>query len=115
MGFKIKKEMMGDIAILHASGELVGGPPTSAVFRSEVQKLFEKNITKVIFDLKKVKRIDSTGLGLLISGHDVITKSGGDLKLARLSESTKCLMVMTKLDSFFDTFATVEGAAGNFN
>ncbi|MEE9168192.1 MAG: STAS domain-containing protein [bacterium] len=115
MGFKIEKEMMDDIAILHASGELVGGPPTSVIFRSEIQKLFEKNITKVVFDFKKVKRINSTGLGLLISGHDLITKGGGDLKLARLSESTKGLIVMTKLDSYFDTFATLEGAVGNFH
>ena len=115
MGFKIEKEMMGDVAVLYASGELVGGPPASVVFRSEIQKLFENNITKVVFDFKKVKRLNSSGLGLLIRGHDVITKSGGDLRLTRLSKSTKGLIAITNLDSLFDTFATLEEAVGNLN
>ncbi len=115
MRFKIQKEMKGDVAILHVNGSLVGGPPVSEIFPMEINNLINSKIKKVVIDLDNVKRMNSTGLGILIKGFISVRDNGGDLRLARLKESAKDVMVITKLDSVFKTFHTLEGAVRNFH
>ena len=111
---KFKTEMRGDIAIMHIHGDLLGGPKTSEVLPSEMKRLIEEGITKVIVDLEGVKRINSTGLGILIRGYTSLKSKEGDLKLVCMNETIKGILVMTKLESVFDTYRTIEGAVRNF-
>lgn len=115
MGFRIHKEMRGDIAILHMHGALAGGPPASVVLPEAIRDLVESKIRHVVIDMEKVNRINSTGLGILIRGLDVINHNGGNLRLARLNTTAEDVMVMTKLDSVFNSYRTLEGAVRNFD
>ncbi len=111
---KFKTEMRGDIAIIYASGDLLGGPPTSEVLPAETKKFIEEGIKKVIIDLQNVKRMNSTGLGVLIRCYTSLKSNDGELKLVCLNESLNAILVMTKLLSVFDTYKTLEGAVRNF-
>ncbi len=111
---KIKKEMRGDIAILHIKGDLLGGPPASEDLPAEIKKIIEDGISKVVVDIENVKYMNSTGLGLLIRGYTSIKSKGGDLKLSGLNDSIRGVMVMTKLETVFDIYKTLEGAVRNF-
>ncbi len=111
---KFKTEMRGDIAIINVSGELLGGPPTSEVLPEETKKQIEEGITKIVVNLEGVKRMNSTGLGVLIRCYTSLKASGGELKLVCLNETIQGILVMTKLDSIFDTYRTLEGAVRNF-
>lgn len=111
---KFKTEMRGDIAVVKVSGDLLGGPPTSEVFPAEIKRLIEVGTYKVVVDLEEVKRMNSTGLGILIRGYTSLKSNGGDLKLVCMNETIKGILVMTKLESVFDTYRTVEGAVRNF-
>ena len=111
---KIQKEMRGDIAILRISGDILGGPPASDVLPSEIKTIIDEGTAKVVVDLENVKHMNSTGLGLLIRGYTSLKNNGGELKLSGVNEPIRGVLVMTKLESIFDTYKTLEGAVRNF-
>jgi len=110
----IKKRMVGDVAILDISGKLLGGPPVSEELKAQVHQLLDEGIRKIVLDLENVKRMNSSGLGVLISILTSIRNHGGELKLAAINETMKGILVLTKLNSIFDTYKTSEGATQSF-
>lgn len=114
MKTKIKKEMRGDVAILHFSGDMLGGPDSSDKLPEEIKIILDDGIKKLIFDLEKVKRMNSTGLGILMRGYTTLKNNDADMKLICLNESLQGVMVLTKLNTVFETYRTLEGAIRNF-
>jgi len=111
---KIKERLVGDVAILELSGKLLGGSSGSEEFKNTVYSLIERGINKVVVDLSEVKRMNSTGLGILISALTSLRGRDGDLKLAAIDELMEGILVMTKLNTIFETYETAEGAAQSF-
>ena len=58
--------------------------------------------------------MNSSGLGMLISGYTTIKNGGGTLKLANATEKIESLLVITKLMSVFEHFSSVEEAVKSF-
>jgi anti-sigma B factor antagonist len=67
-----------------------------------------------VIDLGKVDWMNSTGLGLLISGLTTLKKSGGELKLANVTDKIQSLLTITKLVTIFKSFDTVDEAIQSF-
>lgn len=111
---KLKERMVGDVAILSLSGKLLGGPPGSEEFRDKIYALIDQGIVKVVVDLGEVKRMNSSGLGILISALTSLRNKKGDLKLAAVNDTMEGILVMTKLNTIFETYGTAEGAAQSF-
>ncbi|KAA3663428.1 MAG: anti-sigma factor antagonist [Calditrichaeota bacterium] len=111
---KLKTEMMGDVAIVKLDGKLMGGPPASDTIRNEVYNLLNQDTKNIVFDLQNVTRMNSSGLGILISNLSSIKSKGGDLKLAALNENMKGIMVMTKLNTIFEIATSAEEAVQGF-
>ena len=111
---KLTTEMIGDVAVIKLDGKLMGGPPASDIIRNEVYKVLNANTKKIVFDLEKITRMNSSGLGILISNLSSIKSKGGELKLAALNENMKGILVMTKLNTIFDIEATAAAAADSF-
>ena len=65
-------------------------------------------------DLGEVEWMNSSGLGLLISSLTTTRNSGGEMKLARATDKITSLLVITKLNSVFESHPTVETAAASF-
>ena len=112
---KIKTRMLDDVAILDVSGKLLGGPPSSQELKDQVYQLLDKGIKKFVIDLENVKRMNSSGLGILISILTSIRNRDAELKLAAINETMEGIFVLTKLNSIFDTYKTSEGAAQGFS
>jgi anti-sigma B factor antagonist len=111
---KIKKRMVDEVAILSLSGKLLGGPPDSQELKDQVYQLLDEGTKKIVIDLEGVKRMNSSGLGILISTLTSVRNRGGDLKLAAVNETMEGILVMTKLNTIFDLYKTAEGAAQTF-
>jgi anti-sigma B factor antagonist len=60
--------------------------------------------TKVLIDLSKVSRIDSTGLGVLMNCYCHAVKNSGALKLLHPDASVRQVLNVTKIDSVLQTF-----------
>ncbi|RMF61645.1 MAG: anti-sigma factor antagonist [Calditrichaeota bacterium] len=111
---KIKERILGNVAILELSGKLLGGPPDSQEFKDKIYALIDQGIVNVVVDLKDVKRMNSSGLGILISALTSLRNRNGDLKLAAIDELMEGILIMTKLNTIFETYDTAEGAAQSF-
>lgn len=111
---KLTDRMIGDVAILNLSGKLLGGPPASDEIRDKIYALIDQGITKVVMNLADVSRMNSSGLGLLIQALTSLRNKEGNLKLAGINELMEGVLVMTKLDTIFETHPNAEAAAESF-
>jgi len=109
---KIKSEMHGNVAVVHLSGNLMGGPE-SETLRSEVKRLLESGTKKIVINMRGVPWINSTGLGALMAVYASIQRSEGALRLCHVSDRINSLFMITKLLTIFETFPSEEAAIEN--
>ena len=76
--------------------------------------MIDQGITKVVINLKDVSRMNSSGLGLLIQSLTSLRNKDGNLKLAGINELMEGVLVMTKLNTIFETHPNAEEAAKSF-
>jgi anti-sigma B factor antagonist len=82
----------------------------SEELKTELHRLFENNTKNLIIDLKEVLFIDSSGLGVLVSGYKNASTLHGSLKLSSLQSQVKSMFELTRLHRVFDIFTTVDEA-----
>ena len=114
MKIKINKEIRGDVTILSLSGNLLGGPVSYERLPVEFKTIIEGDVKKVVIDLENVKRMNSTGLGILMRCYMSLKRADGELKLVGLGDTLKGILIMTKLNTIFTTHQTLEEALNNF-
>ena len=106
---KIKEKIERHVAILSLSGKMMGGPETTQL-HDKVRGLINDKIPKVVIDLKGVKWINSSGLGILMATHTTLKNAGGELKLANVTEKVESLLMITQLMRIFDTYESIDRA-----
>ena len=82
-------------------------------FRESVQSLM-KNQTKVVLDMSKIKFVDSSGLGALISCLRDTNARKGDFRLSTMSRSVLALFELMRMHRVFSIHDSVEGAVSSF-
>ena len=102
-----------DVDIVEISGKIMGGDDFSAL-DDKLYSLIGRGRTKVIIDLGSCDWINSTGLGRLIHHSTTFKNSGGELKLARLTDKIDKIITITRLTEVFDVTDSVEEAIGRF-
>ena len=111
---RIQSKEIDGITILQLQGKLMGGPDADT-FRKTIYGLLENGKKKVVVDLKGVKWVNSTGVGILISGYTTLRKSGGDMKLAHVSEKIQSILYVTKLNLIFECYDSNDEAIASFD
>ncbi|HTP80982.1 MAG TPA: STAS domain-containing protein [Bacteroidota bacterium] len=109
----IKEKIEGDVAVVSLKGNVMGEPETEKI-REKVYGLLQEDFKKVVFDLKGVRWISSTGLGTMIAALTSVKTKGGDLRLASVTEKVESLFVITQLVKVFKTYDTVDRAVASF-
>ena len=69
---------------------------------------------KFVVDFASTGYIDSSGLGVLVSLARKIGEAGGQIRLAALNEDLKTLFQLTKLDTLFEIYDSLESAIDGF-
>lgn len=111
---KIKERKRDGVAILEMSGKLMGGPDADA-FDEILKTLIHEDCKNVIVHMDKVKWVNSTGLGILISGYTTLKKNGGELKLLKVSERIENIFIVSKLFTVFESFQDEDEAVQSFS
>ena len=109
----VKEREEGDVVVLELSGKIMGGPDAS-LLKQKLDDLLDKGRTKVVADMSKVKWMNSSGLGILISGLATMRNKNGNLKLSNVTDKIQSLLMITKLLTVFDTFESTEEAIASF-
>src|ERR1700691_2307222 len=103
----------GGVSVLRfkANTELTHSAHELDELRKEV---LEQSDSRVIIDLSRVTRIDSAGLGQLMSCYSHLVKNRGALKMMNPAPEIKKLLDMTGLSSLIPTFHDEKEAVSSF-
>ena len=108
----IQKEI-GDARVLQCEGHL---DSTTYKYASDiVKKLLEARVSKIVFDLKEVEYISSSGWPIFIGNLALAENEGGGIKLAAMSESVKYTFGVLDLEHILKSYDTVDEAVKAFN
>ena len=113
MALEILQRDAEGVLIFDLEGRIVAGSEATDL-RSSAASVVAGGSTKVIFNLKKVDYIDSTGLGSLVIAHSALEKAGGAIKLLHLSKRSSELLILTKLSTVFEIFDDEQAAINSF-
>jgi anti-sigma B factor antagonist len=111
---KISTEEKYNAVVIELKGNVMGGPEAQE-FNTLLHDLLDQGKKNVVVDLGEVKFMNSSGLGMLISGFTTMKNGEGFLKLARPTEKIESLLVITKLITIFEHYTTIEEAVNSFN
>jgi anti-sigma B factor antagonist len=110
---QITSSMNGKVLVISITGELMAGQDSEKL-RNMIDEAIINEHTDVVADMKAVTWMNSSGLGMLISALTSLRSAGGDLKLANLSDRIRRPMQITKLDTVFQDFTSIEDAVKSF-
>ncbi len=99
--------------IVELKGNVMGGDD-SKDFNQLLHKFIDEGKKNVIVDLSDVKFMNSTGLGMLISGLTTMKRENGTLKLVNVTEKIESLLVITKLITIFESYDSIDEAVKSF-
>jgi anti-anti-sigma factor len=87
-------------AVLRPSGENVVAT-TVPELRSKMRAAVEDGVRELVLDLAEVQMIDSTGIGLLISAHNSLSRLGGRLEVVHASKDIVDLFQTMRIHQHF--------------
>jgi len=114
VSLKITNREVGGITVVNLSGRLTLGD-ASALLRQSLKDLLDGGKKKIVLNLGEVGYIDSSGLGELVSSFTTVRNSGGELKLANLTQKVNDLLTVTKLYTVFEVHNDEQAAVNSFN
>ncbi len=106
---KFSSEVKDNVLIIRLEGDLIGENDGAAVLGKATDAILE-NILKCVIDISKLRYINSSGIGVLITILTKFRNKGGEVFLLNPSESVQKLLVITKLNAIFQIAKTEEEA-----
>ncbi len=101
---KVSQKQKDDIEIFVLSGEV--DFHSSPELRDKLQEVVQKQIKKVVINLKDVSYIDSSGLATFVEALQKIKRYGGKLILSELAAAVRSVFEIAKLDKVFSLAGT---------
>ena len=111
MGNRLHVERLGNVkgqSVLCLKGPLTR--ENLCLFQNAIRR--EESFSTVILDLSDVPYIDSTALGALVAAYVSRQKAGRRVVLSGVSERVLRMLKITRVESLFLTFPTLEEAIG---
>jgi anti-sigma B factor antagonist len=110
---QIEELRVDDVTILRLKGrlELEEGDVT---LRDHVNNLVNEGRVKLVLDMREVTRLDSAGIGMLVSKFLTARRRGGAIKLIHLTNRSEHLMDITRLSTVFEIFQDEDEALRSF-
>ena len=105
-------EKIGDTAVIAIPVEELDAA-NSGDFKRDVAPLLDQ-ATRIVFDLGKVRFVDSSGLGAFLSCLRKVNAKSGDVKLCRMSKQVRTVFELVRMHRIFDIRDTREAAVAAF-
>ena len=104
-----QKDVNGSTSVITLTGKLMLGEE-AAQMEGLVPALLKNGRKNLVFDLSGVTHIDSTGIGRFIDAYSRLLPAGGQMRLAAASGAVRDSFRVTRLDTVFKFYPTVEAA-----
>ncbi|HEY7336876.1 MAG TPA: STAS domain-containing protein [Bryobacteraceae bacterium] len=103
------RDLQPSTALVTLNGKLLLGQESQKL-ASLVPELIATGHRNFVFDLKGVTHIDSTGIGRFIDAYTKLDKIGGEMRLAGATGAVRDSFHVTRLDTVFSFYPSVEAA-----
>jgi anti-sigma B factor antagonist len=110
---KISEHEKDGVSVLEPHGKLLGGVDTGEL-DEKLYALLHRGIKAVVIDLKDTQYINSSGLSLFLLHRRKLRESGGGFRLANPTASVMRILVITRLETVFDIFDSLDAAVASF-
>lgn len=94
------------VAVLAPRGEI--DVSQALVFRDALGTLLDGANSRVLVDLREVRFIDSSGVGILVTAHRKALEVGGAFGLAGPGESVRRTLQLTRTDRLLKVYPSVD-------
>ena len=108
-----RSQIQPDITVLELKGRIILGNNSRDV-ELKLAEVLREQARKIIFDVKGVTMLDSTGIGILVVCQGKINKEGGTLRVAGATGSVEETMKITNVDKILKLYPSVNEAAASF-
>ena len=105
-------DRIGDVTVALVPVEELDAS-NAADFKRDAAPLLEAT-TKLVFDLSRLRFVDSSGLGAFISCLRNLNAKGGDVKLCGMSKQVRAVFELVRMHRIFDIYGTKEEAVRAF-
>ncbi len=95
-------------AVVAVAGEI--DVYTSPLLQERLVEVLREGISSIVLDLSEVTFLDSTGLGVLITGLKRCRSAGGDLSLVTAQPNVLKVLEITGLNDVFQIHDSVDDA-----
>ena len=102
-----EQEIKENALILRLSGDLIG-EDNGANILDKVNNAIQDKVRIGIIDISKLRYINSSGIGVLITILTKFRNKGGEVYLMKPSETVQKLLVITKLNAIFQVIQNEE-------
>lgn len=112
---EISHSAQKNILIVTLEGEHLDAKEAN-VFKDQINRICqEEDIFQVVFDLHRLKFIDSSGLGAFLSILKQLKTKEGDLKLASMSQTIQTMFELVCMHKIFEIFNSTDDALQSFD
>ncbi|HZT33967.1 MAG TPA: STAS domain-containing protein [Bryobacteraceae bacterium] len=108
----LSTEKTGGVVTVTLAGETLDAG-NSKEFKAEVAAFLTPQ-AKVVFDMSRLRFVDSSGLGAILSCLRQLNGVGGDLKLCAMTKPVRALFELVRMHRVFEIFNTREEAIRSF-
>jgi anti-sigma B factor antagonist len=92
----VSRRQLDDIAVISFGGQITFLDGSSGL-RQLVRETLDQGFKKIVFNMRDVDYLDSSGLGELVKSYTTVHSNGGQLKLAEVNPRVQELLQITKL------------------
>lgn len=108
----IEKEV-NDIIIVTLKGKLIL-PADTDQLHDHIKSVLDRNIKKIILNLKNITRISSLGIGAILRALSIVREANGDLRLTGLDTNIKNIFEITKIIGVIQIYDNIDQAMTSF-
>lgn len=105
---EVTLEKIDNITVIALPGESLDAS-NAKEFKRDIMSALEGQ-SQVIFDMGRLKFVDSSGLGAILSCLRQLNANGGDLKLSGMLKPVRALFELVRMHRIFDIYNTSEEA-----
>jgi anti-sigma B factor antagonist len=109
---RVKTETIGDIIVAQVFSDALDAG-NAKEFRSQIAPSLVPGV-KLLFDLEKLKFVDSSGLGALLSCLRQVNALKGEMKLCGMAKPVHALFELVRMHRVFDILITRDEALRSF-
>jgi anti-sigma B factor antagonist len=108
-----RKHIEPDVFVVQPVGRFIMGRPCQEI-EWLVDELVRGNIRKLVIDLGGVERVDSTGIGVIVTSSAKFKKAGGEMRVCGVKGMVHDMMHTANIHRIISFYETMEEAAASF-